>query len=84
MNILKNVWNWVVFSSAYPDKISLTLKALIPFLVMFNVVDPALADNAVDGIVTFVTATITWATAGIATFGLLRKVFYSIFPPRLT
>ena len=82
MNTLKNVWNWVLFSSANPDKISLTLKALIPFLVFLKVGDIDTLNGTFEVVGHFVLLTVTWVSGAITAFGALRKLWYSFFPKR--
>ena len=79
MNIIKSVWNWVVFSSANPQKLSLTLKAIIPALVFFGLGDSELFSGAIESVVHFISMTVAYTSTAVATFGALRKVFNSVF-----
>lgn len=78
MNILKSIIKWVVFSSKDPARISLTLKGIIPFLVLLNFGDSVSLGEAVDSIVNLVVLSTTWVTGAVATYGALRKVYLSV------
>ena len=77
MNILKKVIDFVIYSSANPENISLTLKGLIPFLVLFNIGDVSLFSGIIDTVVHFVVLTSTWITGAVTTYGAVRK-FYTL------
>lgn len=80
MDTIKAIWNWIIYSSADPEKFSLTLKAVVPFLVLFKIGDQVTIDGFVGIIAHLVIITVTWITGAIATFGALRKVWYSMYP----
>lgn len=82
MNIIKSVWNWVVLSSANPQKFSLTLKAIVPALVFFGIGDTELFSGAIEAIVHFLSMTVAYVSSAVALFGIMRKLFYSVFPPK--
>ena len=84
MNILKSIWNWVVYSSANPQKLSLTLKAIIPFLALFGVAETDIFDGAIESIVHFVSLTGAWITGAMATYGALRKIFFFFYPKKIS
>lgn len=79
--VVKKVWNWLVYSSADPTKISLTLKGAIPFLVIFlgwKGVDQAVvqqfANEGVDLTVNIIILIVQLGTALTAFVGLVRKL----------
>ncbi len=80
--MLKKVWEWIVYSSANPEKLSLTLKAIVPFLVLFGVKDETVFGGAIDSVVHLISMTGVWITGAVATYGALRKLFYTVFPPK--
>ena len=84
MNIIETVFNWFVMSSKNPEKFALTLKAGVPFLVLFGIGDEVVFGGAIDAVTHFVILTATWATGLTTTYGALRKVYNTIFPKRLT
>ena len=73
MNVLKNLWNWLVYSSNNPEKLALTLKAGVASLVFFGIDQvwgDALADNFV-GLLVSVLQVVSYA--GLI-WGGVRKV----------
>ena len=73
MNLLKNVWNWLIYSSNNPQKLALTLKAGVASLVFLGVDQvwgDALADNFV-GLLVSVLQVVSYA--GLI-WGGVRKV----------
>ena len=73
METLKKIFQWLVYSSANPNKIALTVKAGIAFLVLFGVeqsVGDLIAQNIVGIIVN--TGEII-ASAGLI-WGVVRKI----------
>lgn len=81
MNILKSIFSWIVKSSADPNKFSLTLKAGIPFLVIFfgwvgvseTVLRP-IADSLIADGVNAVVLLAQIGTGIVALVGLVRKI----------
>jgi hypothetical protein len=73
METVKNVWQWLIYSSADSQKFALTLKAGLAFLVFFGV-DKALGDMIADNFVGFISSVLqTVAFAGLI-WGGVRKV----------
>lgn len=77
--MLKTVWNWLVWSSENPDKVSLTLKAGIPALVFgFGFVGYQVQDQLFDGLVNQIVSLLagiaTVVTSLMAIFGIIRKI----------
>lgn len=73
MNTLKQFWNWCIKSSVDPEKLSLTLKHGLPFLVSvlaYTKYNLSLSElsGGVDGLVMVLTG------AGTV-FGLARKIW---------
>jgi len=80
MNILKKLWDWTVKSSANPEKLSLTLKAGIPYLVLFVGwtkfgINEAEVVEATDALVVLLVKVVEIVTAIIAGYGAVRKVY---------
>ena len=77
MDILKKVIAWLVFSSKNPNNFSLTLKGLIPFLVLINVGDAETLGIVVDAVINVLVLTATWVTGFMTAYGAIRKVYLS-------
>ena len=76
MDKLRNVANWIVFSSANRNKFSLSLKAGIPFLVLLGVSDTETLNQLV-GSVGELVAVVAQSILGLITaWGVLRKIWY--------
>lgn len=82
MNIIKNgiisLINWILWSSVNPEKISLTLKAGIPFLILFNIGPVEKFNPIIDAIVNLLVLAGTAITAGMAMFGAGRKLILTV------
>ena len=77
MNKLQKVWNWLIKSSANPEKYSLTLKGGIPLLVLWGVGDTETL-TALTGAVGNFLVLLGQVVAAIFTVrGLLRKLWYT-------
>lgn len=82
---MSKIWNWLVWSSANTDKISLTLKGFIPYLAIllaWKGIDQAvvapMVGSAVDGLVGLI-VNITQVVSGlVALLGLVRKIYNTI------
>lgn len=77
--ILKSIWNWLVFSSADPDKLSLTLKAAIPFIVFLRYGNQVELGGAIDAVTHLVVLLVTCITGAMTAYGALRKVYLTAF-----
>ena len=77
MNILKKVWDWLVYSSSNPEKISLTLKGLVPFAVLFGFVDSGALEAINNAVVNLLVQAGSFVTAGATLYGAVRKVYLS-------
>jgi hypothetical protein len=81
-----SIWNWIVTSSADPNKLSLTLKAGIPFIIMIlgwqgvdgAVVSPLLGEAA-NQVANSLVLVAQLGTAAIAAYGLARKIYFTVF-----
>ncbi len=78
MNILKKVFDWIVWSSVNPDKISMTLKGLIPFIVLLNFSNTTTLGQTADIVVNSLVLLGTAVAACVAAYGGMRKVAISI------
>ena len=83
MQKLKNVWNWLVLSSANANKISLTVKgvlmSILPVLLyvmpMFNIqTSHDQLASVVNDIGTIIVVFGGAVSAGVTVYGLLRKI----------
>lgn len=77
MNILKKIWIWFWYSSANRNRIALTIRAGVPFLVLWGVADTEIVNQLI-GEVGHVVALILEAIAGALTaWGILRKIWFT-------
>lgn len=74
----KDLFNWFVRSSKNPQKYALTIKGLIPFLVLFNIGDANTLSVGVDSVINFLVLTGTWVSGAITVYGALRKIYLSL------
>lgn len=72
--MFKTIFQWFIYSSKNPQNIALTIKGLIPFLVLLGV-DSQMADSAADTVVELVTLGATILTGVVTAWGLLRKLY---------
>lgn len=79
MNLLKIVWNWLVYSSKDPENFSLTLKAGIPLLFFLGAGSQVALNGSVEPVVSFLVLTGQWVTGAVTVYGALRKVYLTFF-----
>lgn len=82
---LKKIWQWFVYSSTDPKKLSMTvqgiLAALIPTVIigaklLFDIdLDKSELGELVEALAGFVALLATFYSAAKTTFGLVRKIF---------
>lgn len=77
MNYVRNVVGWILWSSTNTDKISLTLKAGIPFLVLLGIKDTSLLDSLIGSIGQLIVSVATVVSGAITVWGLVRKIWNS-------
>lgn len=75
---LHKIWDWIIYSSANSEKFSLTLKGLIPFLVLLKIGDVNTLGSMADQIVNAVIFIAQIGTGAITLFGIIRKIVFSI------
>ena len=75
--IMTKIFNWILWSSENSDKISLTLRAGIPFLVLLGVKDVASINLAIGTLGQTIVALAQFFTGVVALFGLVRKIYNS-------
>lgn len=79
---LKKIWLWIVRSSNNPQKLSLTLKNFIPFVLLFsfgdNVVNEADLNQLAESVVTIIVAVATIGTGIGSIYGFARKILSSL------
>lgn len=71
---MKKVLDWFVKSSADPSKLSLTLKSLVVFAVMFGV-DSSVADEGAGHLVNLIVAIGMLVSASTGAYGFGRKIY---------
>lgn len=77
MSKIKKVFEWFVFSSANPQLISLTVKGLLPFILLLGI-DSSVSEELGNS-VTEVIVSLGFTLSGFLTLGgLLRKIYYSL------
>lgn len=69
---MKKAFDWFVMSSQDRNKLSLTIKSLATFLVLFGV-DSAVIDEGVNQIVSLTVAVGMLMSAGMSAYGFVRK-----------
>jgi len=82
-NLFKDIWNWLVKSSANPKKTSLTIKGVLSTAVIVlgyigisgHGIDIGTLSNNLTDIIVQLTATIT---SLMALYGAVRKVYLTI------
>lgn len=79
MKQIKSFWEWLVLSSKNPNKIALTLKAGIPFLILFHIGDATTLGTVADAIVNVIVQTVTWVSGILAAYGAIRKLYITFF-----
>lgn len=72
--MLRNIFQWFVYSSTNPQVISLTLKGLIPLLVLFGI-DASVGDTLVDTINQLVLNLGLVFSGFLTLYGIVRKVW---------
>ena len=77
MDKIRNVTQWVLFSSVNSDKVSLTLKAGIPLLVLWGVSDTETLENLTGAIGQLVVQAGQMVTGVVTIYGLLRKLWFT-------
>lgn len=69
---MKKAFDWFVVSSQNPQKLSLTLKSLAAFAVLFGV-DSAIVDEGIGHFVNLIASLGMLATTITAIYGFVRK-----------
>lgn len=77
MKFLHKVYRFIVWSSVNKNKISLTLKGLVPFLVLWGLADSATFTQAIGNIGNIIGLTAQIATGAVTIYGLVRKIYVS-------
>lgn len=75
---MEKIVQWIVVSSANPEKLSLTISAGLSLLAFFGLgaaVSGADADNAVVAVVAFVSVVGTVVSKFVLAYGAIRKVY---------
>lgn len=77
MNILKKIWQWLIYSSANPEKLSLTLKAGVAFLVTLGL-DKTIGDVVANNVLGILLNTAQIITLCGLIWGATRKIGLTI------
>ena len=75
MNIIKKIVIWFTYSSANPANVSLTLKGLIPLLVLLKVSNSTILEETSSSIVNIIVQLGTLTSGAVTLWGAVRKVF---------
>lgn len=78
MNILKQVFSWALWSSVNTDKISLSIKAGLPLLVLWGISDTETLNNLTGSIGELVVLIGQVITGVLTVWGLLRKIWFTM------
>jgi hypothetical protein len=78
MKIVKKVLNWFIWSSVNKDKISLTIKGLLPFIVLLNITDMDSLNSIVGNVGEIIAQIGTMVSACVTIYGLFRKISLTI------
>ena len=83
--MLKTALDWLVRSSRNPEKFSLTLKAGVPFLVLFfgwaglkSVGAEEALNDSIEPLVGFIVLLVQVCSGAVALFGAARKVWLTV------
>ncbi len=83
MQYIKNIWNWVVYSSADSNKLSLTLKGIAGFILAiisyrYGIQNYSAVNSQVtmliDMLITALQDAITLISIGATIYGTFRKI----------
>lgn len=80
--MFKKIIEWFLFSSANPNKLSLTLKAVIPFIALLGVTDSQVLESTSNAIIEIVVQVGVLISGFITLYGAVRKVVLTFFPPK--
>ena len=75
--MLKNIVQWFVYSSANPQAVSLTVKGLIPLLLILGI-DSQDSEALADNVSQFIIGLGLGSSALLTLFGLVRKILKSL------
>lgn len=86
MNYIKKGWNWLITSSADPEKVSLTFKGIVTGLatgltILLGVAHINVGSQLttlVDATVSFVQQVLVVISIGVTIVGLVRKLWITI------
>lgn len=76
--MIKTIVQWIIYSSANPQNISLTLKGLAPLLVFFGL-DEITSTSLIGDLGDTILVLGEVITLGITLYGLARKVAITIY-----
>lgn len=78
--MFRKIMQWLIYSSANPQAFSLTLKGLVPFLVLLGIGGGMESDinSIIDLASTSLVALGTLVSGVIALYGALRKVYFTV------
>lgn len=92
-NALDNFIHWILTSSANPAEVSLTIKAaavgIVPVIMALagvahlNLGDGSVLTTLFDAFATFFQNVLTVVASGMAVYGICRKIWYLVFPPKI-
>lgn len=74
---MKRFLTWFVTSSVDRNRLSLTIKALIPFLVLTGISDTETLESLAGSVGDLLVNVAEFVSGALTAFGLLRKIWYS-------
>lgn len=74
MDIIKIVFQWFLYSSKNPQNWSLTIKGLIPLLILFGI-DQNILETFSNSVGEIIVATTEGLSALVTVYGLVRKIW---------
>lgn len=84
-SIIKKVFQWLVYSSANPQKFALSLKAgfvFLAFLGFDKYITPDQSESIIDSVVIILSAIGTLIAGSMTITGAVRKIWLTIFPEK--
>lgn len=77
---MQNLLNWIVRSSANPERVSMTIRGLLlSHLALIIMVSKAVGFNWAEGdIASFIEYAATLSGTLLTTFGIVRKVYFLV------
>lgn len=78
---IENIFNWILKSSADPEKISLSVKGAVAVTVFFGInhfIEPSVINDGINSIALLTTQIAQAFSSLVMVYGFLRKIFLSL------